>query len=109
MPSALSTEWPFRWQLCANGYDITDQVHAEQDADEVHAWAGAHGDMCIVAVSRTPRGRWRIESSDFALPMSAYNRRFREPIDAVAYMGRRAHRVIVEAVCRCGEPGAQCD
>jgi hypothetical protein len=109
VPSTQRTIWPYRWQHCANGYDTTDQPYADQDADEIRAWSGAHGDLCIVALSRTPRGRWRITSTDFALPVSAYTRRFREPVDAVAYMGRRARAVIAEAVCRCGEPGAECD
>lgn len=84
----------YRWHFCT---------------DEVRAWSGAHGDICIVAVSRTPRGRWRIVTSDLSLPISAYDRRFREPIDALAYMGRRARAVVTEAVCRCATPDAECD
>jgi hypothetical protein len=107
--STQPTVWPYRWQHCANGSDITGQPDAERHADEIRAWSGAHGDLCIVAVSRTPRGRWRIASSDFDVPLSVYDRRFREPVDAVAYMGRRARMVVTEAVCRCGEPDAECD
>lgn len=101
----MTEAMPYRWQFCGGGYETNE----EDTADEVRAWAGAHGDICIVAVRRTPRGRWRIDASDLCPPVSAYNRRFPEPIDAVAYMGRRARAVVVEAVCRCGTPGAECD
>jgi hypothetical protein len=100
---------PYRLQFCAGDRDITSDFYCEQDAESVRAWTGAHGDICIVAVYRTPRGRWRIESTDFTLPISAYRIRFPEPADAVAYMARRARAVMAEAECRCGTPGAECD
>lgn len=99
---------PYRWQFCANGYDITHEVHAEQDTDTVRAWAGAHGDTCVVEVTRTPRGRWRISASDLRLPVSEYRRRFRSPIGAVEYIAGLARMTAVEAVCRCGEPRSAC-
>lgn len=100
---------PYRWQYCRDGYDITHEMYAEDDADEVRAWDGAHGDTCIVAVQRTPRGRWRIETSDYSVPVSAYDRRFGSPLEAVQYMARRARMQPAEAVCRCGSPGEECD
>jgi hypothetical protein len=108
-PETSQTTWPYRLQFCADDRDITADLYAEHDATEVRAWTGAHGDTCIVAVVKTPRGRWRIESTDFALPLTAYRLRFREPVDAVAYVTHRARMLALEAVCRCGQPGAYCD
>jgi hypothetical protein len=105
----MSNVMTYRFQYIRNDSDITNDPCAEQDATGVRAWSGAHGDVCIVEVARTPRDRWRIESSDLSLPISAYRRRFREPADAVAYMARRARALMAEAVCRCGMPGTDCD
>src|SRR5687767_11843694 len=47
------------WQYCAAGYDITDQVHRERDADEMRLWRGPDGpDM----VYRKVNGAWEGES-----------------------------------------------
>lgn len=92
----------YRWQFCG-GDD-------EDSATEVRAWDGAHGDTCIVAVTRTRRGRWRIVSTDYPIPLSGYDRRFAAPIGALEYLARRAGRARVPAVCSCGLPaGAECD
>lgn len=97
---------PYRWQFCAGGYDITDQLYCEQDADSIRAWDGAHGDTCIVEVVRTPRGRWRITSIECStnIPLSAYDRRFASPLDALGYIAKRQRWTPAEAVCRCGTP-----
>jgi hypothetical protein len=101
----------YRWQFCKGGYDITDQPFGETDADKVRAWDGAHGDTCIVEVIRTPRGRWRITSVESGghIPVSAYDRRFPSPLDALGYVAQRQKCRPIEAVCRCEQPGAECD
>ncbi|WIM95784.1 hypothetical protein ACTOB_007915 [Actinoplanes oblitus] len=101
----------YRWQHCKGGYDVTDQSFCEANADRVRAWDGAHGDLCLVEVIRTPRGRWRITSTECAagIPISGYDRRFPSPLDALGYVLKRSSRRPVEAVCRCGTPGAECD
>ncbi|GIE98948.1 hypothetical protein [Paractinoplanes rishiriensis] len=102
---------PYRLQFCKDGYDITDQPYCVTDADKVRAWEGAHGDVCLVEVARTPRGRWRITTTDIAagLPISVYDRRFPSPLDALGYIANRRKQRPVEAECRCGIPGDQCD
>jgi hypothetical protein len=102
---------PYRLQFCEGGYDITNQPYCVTDADRVRAWDGAHGDVCIVEVERTPRGRWRITSTECAagIPISAYDRRFPSPLDALGYIAKRQGWRPVEAACRCGTPGAECD
>ncbi len=109
MPNSMT----YRWQYSdhTSNRDITGDLYAEQDADRARAWDGAHGDTCIVEVARTPRNRWRITSVDCStnLPASTYDRRYPTPLDALQYIAKRQHWIPVEAVCRCGEPGAACD
>ena len=102
---------PYRLQFCQGDEDITWDPWRETYADMVRAWEGAHGDVCLVAVVRTPRGRWRITSTECAagIPISGYDRRFPSPLDALGYVVKRSKRRPVEAVCRCGIPGGDCD
>lgn len=51
-------------QYCADGYDISGSHTAELDADEVRVW---DDDFCVIAVSRTPNGKWIYAASDFVV------------------------------------------
>jgi len=96
-------ETAYRWQQCRDGYDISSDPYAGEDATSVRAWAGAHGDTLLLAAERTPRGRWRIDSSDtYDVPLSAYDKRFGSPLEALTYLAQRAGQTPREAVCRCG-------
>lgn len=103
----------YRWQFCdrEGNRDITGDMNAEQDATEVRAWEGAHGDICLVAMERTPRGRWRITTSDiYDIPVSGYDKRFGSPLEALEWLAGRAEHTLREAVCRCGDGrGEECD
>ncbi|MEU7905869.1 hypothetical protein [Actinoplanes sp. NPDC049118] len=101
----------YRWQYLNADDDITSDPFCVTHADRMRAWDGAHGDVCIVEVQRTPRGRWQITSTDCAagIPVSAYDRRFPSPLDALGYIAKRQGRRPVGAVCRCGTPGGECD
>jgi hypothetical protein len=48
------------WQYCRNGYDITGDFYAEQDADRLRAW---DGDFCLIEVRRTSLG-WEPSGGD---------------------------------------------
>jgi hypothetical protein len=100
---------PYRLQFCQGDLDITGDPCRETYADMVRAWDGAHGDVCLAEIVRTPRRRWRITTSDTAvLPVSVYDRRFPSPLDALGYIAKRAQKRPVEATCRCGTPD-ECD
>lgn len=51
-----------RLQFCRDELDITSDVYAEQDADEVRVWAD---DGVAVAVSRDSSGQWSYAASDY--------------------------------------------
>lgn len=98
-----------RWQYCLDGNDITGQMYAETDADEVRAWQGAHGDTCVLAVKRTPRGRWAIDTSDtFRIPRYRLGARYVSPADALNQIASMSKRQVADAVCRCGTAD-ECD
>ena len=109
--TAVRAAIAYRWQYCRGDDDITSEPFCVTYADRLRAWEDAHGDLCIVEVVRTPRDRWRITTTDYpvVLPISAYDRRFPSPLDALAYVTNRMQRRPVEAVCRCGTPGVECD
>lgn len=77
----------YRVQYCAKGRDITGDLYAEQDATQVRFWDGADGDTVILAVIRSPRDCWQIETSDGHLSHTAYRLRFRRPKEALRYLG----------------------
>jgi hypothetical protein len=56
-------------------------------------------DGCVwLAVSRTPRGRWVIKSSDYVhLRVSDYRRRFTAPADALSFAESSAGACVLEA------------
>ncbi|GAA4442588.1 hypothetical protein GCM10023170_017800 [Phytohabitans houttuyneae] len=47
---------PFRWQFC-DSYDA-------DSSNEVRAWEGAHGDICLAVATRSPSGTWQLGSGD---------------------------------------------
>lgn len=99
----MSEVQTYREQYGKDGYDITGQGYAEDDANTVTLWSGAHGDTVIVSCERTPRGLWRIAMTDGWLPLSAYNRvRFRDVNHVLEYIGKKWDMTFTEAVCRCG-------
>lgn len=90
-----------RWQVCG-GYD-------EQSADEVRAWAGAHGDVCIAVATRTAGDRWQLGSGDVWSPdIADMDVLFASARSAIDYLAGVKGAVLVEAVCRCGT-GDDCD
>lgn len=76
-------------QYSQDGRVTTGDMYAEQDADAV-AWFTVDG--CVwLAVKRTPRGRWQIETSDFAqFAVSNYDKRFGSPDEAFGWANTRA-------------------
>lgn len=73
------------WQFCQSGLDITNQIHAEHDADEARAW---DADFCMVALERDgyDPDRWRITSTDACLPDQADRQLFAHPTAALDYL-----------------------
>jgi hypothetical protein len=99
----------YRWQYGLNGYDITDQMYAEEDADSAVAWAGAHNDMVILATEKNPNG-WIVTSSDVFHAWSGPDApetfsSFRQALNVIAAL---SDVKLTEAVCRCGADG-ECD
>jgi hypothetical protein len=74
---------------------IAGQMYAEDDADTA-TWF-TH-DACVwLALSRTKRGKWAIESSDFVIfRASDYRRRFAKADDALRWVECRARVVVLE-------------
>jgi hypothetical protein len=84
-PSTKPT-YPITWQFCRNGYDITDQFYAEDDADTVRAWTG---DFCLAEICRDPTtaNRWRVHTSDLAqVPDEVYVALHRRPSGALKHL-----------------------
>jgi hypothetical protein len=67
------------WQFCRDGYDITADVYAEQDADKARVW---DGEMCLLAVVRDG-GWWHVDTSDLGVPDDAEEWAFRTPTAAL--------------------------
>jgi hypothetical protein len=53
----------YRWQFCQGGYDISMDFHAPLDADMVRAWEGAHGEFCLVEVTKVD-DHWVVTGGD---------------------------------------------
>lgn len=49
-------------QFCQGGQDISGQMYAGQDADEIRAWTP--DGTCLGAVSKDRAGKWSASSSD---------------------------------------------
>jgi hypothetical protein len=82
-------------QYSRGGFVTTGHPYAEQDADTAAAFTI---DGCaFVACARTPRGLWRIDSTDGAsgpMPLSAYRYRFRDFTDAVDYVAKKCRLTV---------------
>jgi hypothetical protein len=90
-----------RWQFC-DGYD-------EQSANEVRAWGGAHGDVCLAVATRTDGDRWQLGCGDVWSPdIADMDARFGSASSAIEYIATTNGVALVEAVCRCGT-GRECD
>jgi hypothetical protein len=82
-------------EYAQNGRYITGHPHAEHDADEV-AWFTADGGLWL-SLARTPRGLWRIDSSDYLrLRVGDYRHRFTSPDQALYLAERRSGTRVVE-------------
>lgn len=78
-----------------DGDDTTVHPGAEADADEV-TWF-THDGCVWLHVTRTPRGKWKIETSDYLhITVPDYRRRFATPGHARDFLETRARVVTVE-------------
>lgn len=92
-------------QYGQDGYLISGGPYAEQDADSATVWVyepmydypdGHDGPQewvnsghMYLALARSPRGKWMIESSDTAkISITGHRYRFRTVADAVDYVAR---------------------
>lgn len=76
-----------QYQYSQDGWIIDGSPTAEQDADAVTVF-DAHAGV-VAALTRTPRGRWRIETSDYAhLKRSHHDARFSTPEDAAHFVAK---------------------
>jgi hypothetical protein len=78
------------FQYACNGNVMVGDTYREQDADSAAAFTR---DGCaLVVCERTPRGRWRIVSTDAAacpVPVSAYRYRFSDLVGAAEYVAKK--------------------
>lgn len=82
-------------QYGKDGNDITGQQYAETDADAV-TWFTADGGVWL-RVTRTPRDRWAVETSDYVgFKVSDYRRRGGKADDMLRLAEQRAGAVVVE-------------
>jgi hypothetical protein len=72
-----------------DGHLMFDDWYGEAEADGAAAFT-VDG-TCVVSLTRAPRGRWAIDTSDYGhtLPVTAYLRRFDTVADAVDYLSAR--------------------
>lgn len=76
-----------QFQYSQDGRIIDGSPTAEQDADAVTVF-DAHA-CAVAALARTPRGRWRIETSDYAhLKRSHHDARFSSPEQAAHFVAK---------------------
>lgn len=78
-----------RISYAQDGHVMFDDWYGEAEADSAMVFTA--DDTCVVALERTPRGRWAISGSDYGhvLTPSAYRRRFPTVADAVDYLAAR--------------------
>ncbi|MBX7268965.1 hypothetical protein KIF24_24985 [Micromonospora sp. Llam7] len=99
--AAVTETIVFRWQFCG-GVD-------EDSAQEVRAWVGAHGDICLAVAVRTATGGWLLDCGDLWSPETAdMDMLFNSARSAIEHLARLHGAALVEAVCRCGTD-ADCD
>lgn len=108
--SDTQTDVTWRKQLCQGGTDMTGHLFSDYDADEVRFWEGAHGDFCLIAVTKQADGTWRVTGGDGHW-MALADMVFGSPDDAMEAYGDSDPRYTYrEAVCRCGDgAGEECD
>lgn len=72
-----------------DGFIMRDDQYGEDEATGANVFGS--DDTCIVALTRSPRGRWVIDTSDYGhtLPVSANRQRFATVVDAVDYLAAR--------------------
>lgn len=71
-------------QYFEDGWDMTGQPYASIGADEIRAW---DGDSVIVALKRTPDGKWRIEASDGTIPEDMWYDSYVDLGSVLSYLG----------------------
>lgn len=78
-----------RISYAEDGFIMPDNWYGEAEADSATAFT-VDG-ICVVAVTRAPRGGWAIDASDYGhtLAVSAYRRRFPTVTNAVDYLAAR--------------------
>jgi hypothetical protein len=93
-------EWAERVDLMrqyadAHAWVVTHEMYAEQDAHTV-TWFTVDG--CVwLALKRSPRGLWGVETSDYVrLAVSDYDRRFPNPDAALEWASAKARVSINE-------------
>lgn len=72
-----------------DGDIMFNDFYGEDEAGSANVFGA--DDTCVVALTRSPRGRWMIDTSDYGhtLSASAYRRRFATVVDAVDYLAAR--------------------
>lgn len=77
-----------------DGFPMLDDQYGEDEAAGANVFAA--DDTCVVALTRSPRGHWMIDTSDYGhtLPVWAYRRRFATVADAVDYLAARTGAVM---------------
>lgn len=82
-------------QYGQNGRDITGELYAETDADEV-TWFTRDAGLWL-HLTRAPRGKWAIASSDYVhLSLSNHRLRFATPDAALYWVERRTRVRVIE-------------
>ena len=104
----MSDVLTYRLQFCLDGQDITHDMYAEVDADEVRAWDGAHGEVCILAATRAG-AEWDFAGSDLCWEFPENSDSFAAFSDLLAEVAESEGIEIREAECRCGTPDVECD
>lgn len=84
----------YRWQFCSDDRDLSGDLNPEQDATEVRAWSGAHGDVCLMSVRLNRSGLWSIESAEGFTGIGSWHRwsGFDTPRDALDKLAK--HRSV---------------
>ena len=99
---------PVRWQFGLNGFVCGGTPEDPCDANEATVWKGAHGDTHLMTF-RWDGHAWVFDSG--RIPRELERVRWRSPGEALAQVGRTWEGPVayVEAVCRCGVLGGECD
>lgn len=103
--------YTYRWQYCRGAADISADFYAVKDADVARAWQGAHGDLLLAELDRADDGRWQFTGASdvFRDLWDGTGTTYEGPTDAMAELDRRTGTPLYRAVCRCDQPGGECD